>query len=95
MEQAGELAFSKQVKLRLPQNYVSRQRWLRDRQDKALGSELGEITRRVFPRAGCAHSNVLSDLVPLQAASNRPGRAGGARGSFLALEQLAQNKSSV
>ena len=76
MEQAGEPEFSKQVKLRLPQNYVSRQRWLQDRQDKALGSELGEITRRVFPRAGCAHSNVLSDLVPLQAASNRPGRAG-------------------
>lgn len=65
---------------------------------KSAGRKLWEIiTCKALTRAGCANSNFLSNSVPHQAASNRPGRAGwvpGARRFSFGPEQSAQNKNS-
>lgn len=44
----GELDIRKLVKLRLPQNYVSRWRWLQERQGQAIDSKLWEMTCRAL-----------------------------------------------
>lgn len=65
---------SRQAELRLPQSYVSRWRWLRDRQGQAIVScgKYLPSTRR--SRRGSQQLAVA--ISAHQAASNSPGRAG-------------------
>lgn len=66
---------------------------------KSAGRELWEtVTCKALTRAGCANSHFLSNSVPHQAASNRPGRASwvpGARRSLLALNNQPKIKILV